>query len=405
MNSSETTVEQGLSDGALLHPTEDALPSFLDVVRYVARLGGANPPGERRAEESIVAGHIGTPEHTVFILADGLGLNNSMHFPAGGALERGLACEVRALFPSTTTVVLTALATGRWPAENGVTGWWTRATPANRTISPLRWIEQFSERPASEIGLTVSDIVEHEPLLSEFSVDSASFLHTDIAGGTYAEWSRGGTAMIGYRDYSDVLEKIVARIRDAGQPTYSYVYLTEVDHAGHKHGYDSPECAGAVAAIDVLLRRLEERLVRQSGQTRIIVIGDHGQIIVPPERSYRVFEGDPLEEFLVCPPTGEGTTPVFHVRPGMESAFRRSFSQRDFGSVFTLVEPEALSELGFYGDAPLSPSMRERLGTYVGISSESAMFEYVSREGHPLGHRGAHGGLRPEEMRLGLFVL
>ena len=68
---------------------------------------------------------LGPSDHFIFILADGLGLDMVEELPPSTFLRRQLAREIRTVFPSSTAPALTAIATGAWPAQHGVTGWWT----------------------------------------------------------------------------------------------------------------------------------------------------------------------------------------------------------------------------------------------------------------------------------------
>ncbi len=68
---------------------------------------------------------IGEPRHLVLLLVDGLGLRMLEQRPADSVLRRLLAMELRTVFPSTTASAITSLATGEWPAQHAVVGWWT----------------------------------------------------------------------------------------------------------------------------------------------------------------------------------------------------------------------------------------------------------------------------------------
>ena len=61
----------------------------------------------------------------MLILADGLGLEMLEREAAARTLREHLRSELRTVFPSSTAVALTSLATGEWPARHAVTGWWT----------------------------------------------------------------------------------------------------------------------------------------------------------------------------------------------------------------------------------------------------------------------------------------
>ncbi|MFW6260069.1 MAG: hypothetical protein ACOC6J_00660 [Spirochaetota bacterium] len=113
---------------------------------------------------------------------------------------------------------------------------------------------------------------------------------------------------------------------------------------------------------------------------------------------------DPLAHRLIAGQTGEGTSPVFHVRDGRVDDFRDAFSRHEASRVFALYTPEELAERGLYGPNPLSDAMRLHLGDLVGIATQPALFEYVPAGRSPVPHIGVHGGLRPDEMRVPLLL-
>jgi hypothetical protein len=113
---------------------------------------------------------------------------------------------------------------------------------------------------------------------------------------------------------------------------------------------------------------------------------------------------DPICAHLIGGQSGEGRTPVFHVKPDHDQAFLDEFSRTEAASYFTLYPPEQLAALNLYGPEPLSDAARTHLGQYVGISVEPVRLEYVPPGWNPVKHIGVHGGLRPEEINIPLCV-
>ncbi|MFW5684957.1 MAG: hypothetical protein ACOC1I_08895 [Spirochaetota bacterium] len=100
---------------------------------------------------------------------------------------------------------------------------------------------------------------------------------------------------------------------------------------------------------------------------------------------------------------------MFHLRTGSSEAFREEFDRHPASRLFTLYPSEELIEHGLYGPGIASESLRLHLGDYVGIAQEPALLEYVAPAtdggpGSPVEHRAVHGGLRPGEMQVPLFL-
>ena len=391
-----------LESGELLHPLSPHHPSYLDLVRYLYRVSGAPQLPPPRESEHRIAGFVGAPRHIVFVLVDGMGLNTAVHLPRGGFLERSYACEMRALFPSTTAVVLTSTATGLWPAENGITGWWTCLPQYERVILPLPFVDRETGEPLANTGIEYADLVPHPPLLDSLNREVRTFVPVDISAGSFTTWIRGRRPLHAFGSLDELARGVVDFIASrAGRPTFSHLYLSEVDALSHRYGYHATEVGAAIRRIDRFLRRLDGALPREA---RLVVTADHGQVVVDHQRHTVIDRESELMRYLEYPPSGEATVPLFHVKSGCEKAFADAFEASDAGSSFVLLDSTLAGELELFGPAPFSDAMRRRIGTYVGIATDSAMLDYVASGEKPLTVLGAHGGLRAGEMRIGLFV-
>lgn len=392
------TLDQALSCGALLHPLEGRANS-VDLFRAMAYLGGA-PVDESDASREL-AEVIGHHDHYLFVLVDGLGLCLADRFPPKGFLESCERHELRSVFPSTTAVALTSLATGAWPAEHGLTGWFTYFPEYRRVLAPLLFRERGTNLAGPDLGLAVEDMVAVRPLLGSFFRSAKSVLPREITTGEYARWSRGGTPIAAYRSFAHARRLATRAIRRSTGPTYTYLYVLTVDKLSHSHGVRSERVAAEVRRVDTFLSRLRRSI---PSNVRMIVTADHGLVDVPPERHFVFRDADAMARHLVAGQTGESGTPVFHCRPGEADAFVEAFTAHEASRWFTLVTPEELADRGFYGPLPLSSAMRERLGDFVGIAVEPSLLEYVPPGRQPVAHVGVHGGLRPGEMQVPLLL-
>jgi predicted AlkP superfamily pyrophosphatase or phosphodiesterase len=79
---------------------------------------------------------------------------------------------------------------------------------------------------------------------------------------------------------------------DAERPSFVTVYFSEVDHAGHDFGPDSPELATAAGHLDAALGELVEGVQRLglAERTNIVVVSDHGMAATSNDR--RIFLDD-----------------------------------------------------------------------------------------------------------------
>lgn len=385
--------------GRLVRPAAQKL-NFVDLVRALLRLAGAggieSAPGVER-----IGRLIPPADHYVFVLVDGLGMSILDKLAPDSFLAGHRAAQMQALFPSTTACALTTLATGAWPCEHGVPGWWVYLEEFKLSATALRFVERFAERPLEEFGLSAADVfglpsvwpaVKHAPL---------SILGAHIVDSTFSRYARGDTARAGYREIPEAVRIVRDRVEQAQRPTFTYLYLPQLDAICHKKGVGHEQVSQLLASLDEQLGNLAEAL---TGRARIVITADHGLIDVPAERRFILEEDDPLVTHLICPPTGEPAVPIFHVKSGQEQAFLELFARR-FGDVFVFITPDEAEGLRLFGPGELSPLMRRRLGNFIGIAPEPAAIYFRPRVGDFHVHVAVHAGMSAEEMNIPLVVL
>jgi predicted AlkP superfamily pyrophosphatase or phosphodiesterase len=74
------------------------------------------------------------------------------------------------------------------------------------------------------------------------------------------------------------IDQVIAwlRLPSAQRPHFITLYYSNVDHAGHMYGPDSPQTAAAVAHVDELVGALEAQLRQLELPIDLIVVSDHG---------------------------------------------------------------------------------------------------------------------------------
>lgn len=381
-------VQAALQSGQLLSPMDLSAnrPGFIDFVRAVAQATGAPLSSERLSWDH--------PQHLVFVLIDGMGLNQ-ISDEASPFLKAHLQTEMRAVFPSTTAVVLTALATAAWPATHSVPGWWTYLD-AERALTTLPFTIRGTNADA---GI---DIDAFMALKSWWPTARRQILCLQphyLVGSAFSTYFCGHGTQCGYRTLEDAVDLCVKRVRSADSKNCSsatYLYWPKLDGLSHRFGPHSPEAQKQLCDIDRQLEHLASLLPKG---TCLLVTADHG--LVQAEQPIWLSENDPLLSLLELPPTGEPSVPIFHVKASCMQSFETQFRDR-FGDVFFLCTPQECADLSLFGPESLSEKLRFRLGNYIGIAPKGCAF-YVKGVWEGEAHRGLHGGLRPDEMRTPLI--
>jgi hypothetical protein len=388
-------VRAALSGGQLLHPN-DGVANTVDLARAMASLAGApSPMLDARAQ--LVADAVGTYEHYVFVLIDGLGMNLIDRLSADAFFRRHVALDLRAVFPSSTAPALTSIATARWPAEHAVPGWWTYLPDCDLTATILPYVERFSETPLDRATVRPDYAFPVAARAREFGHAFTMFAPEAIAGSTYSRYSSGDAPHVAYKTLGDAVDSVARRVTSASAPTYSYLYYPEVDVAEHIHGPFATEPARILEHAQNEVARLADLV---SDHARVIVTADHGQFAV--ENVTVVTREDPLVSMLRIPPTGDGRAVLFHVCDGMHDDFANAFRQR-FSEGAALLSTEEAQSMGLFGPVPLSDEARRRVGDFVSVAFNRGVLLYEPKgDDRLLGH---HGGLTPDEMRVPLILV
>jgi hypothetical protein len=385
--------------GALVRP-DHAAPNFLDLVRAIAHLAGARPPGAAEAGAKRLAALIGPADHYVFILVDGLGAGFLDFLPPDAFLRVNQVESLLAVFPSTTAVALTSLATAAWPATHGIYGWWVRFPEINATGTVLPYVERFSEQPLEALGLKPEQAFPLPSIVPAFTHAPLAILPDSLAAGVYSRYATGDTARHGYKDIREAVRAARERVAKAREPTYTYLYLPQLDSMCHSRGIDPARAGKLLATID---RELAELRARLPASARLVLSADHGLVSVPPERQFALGTPDPLLGCLRNEPVGDLAVPCFHVKPGAHARFARMFRER-FGATHVLLPIVEVQRLGLLGPEPLAPVTRARIGDFVALSEKPALLYHAPDMMHPDIIPAAHSGLTKDEMLIPLCL-
>lgn len=386
--------------GEFLRPSAD-VPNIVDLGRALAWLAGAegieSTPGRQRMAEMI-----GAADHLVFVLADGLGMDLLETLPPTAFLRARLAQVLRTVFPSTTAVALTSLATGEWPAQHGVTGWWTHLPEVGAAGALLPFVARRGGRSLTHLGVTAAQAFRLPSVLGRLARDTLAMFPAAIVDSISSTYFSGGRARRGYRTLADAADIVVARVGAADPPTYTYLYIPQLDTESHRHGVTHPRVRAALLDLDRQMERMAEAF---DGRARIVLTSDHGFLDTPPEARHPVRPSADLLASLRFPPSGDARVLYFHVDDGAGEQLRQSFKGR-YGDRFFLISAEEAGRAGLFGPGPLSPETSSRVGDFIAISSGVDVIDYVraSGTGRVISSNSHHSGLTPAEMRVPLVL-
>ncbi len=404
------TVEllKAFESGQLVRPSAHAL-NIVDFANALASLAGVSDvsltPGARKIAEII-----GPAEHLIFVLIDGLGMNFVRDMPGGAFIPGHVAAVLQTVFPSTTPVVATTLATGRWPAEHAVVGWETYIPEIDAVSTIIHFQERKTERPLSEMGLKPEQAYPLRSQLGRTPRDFLALLPEGIVGSAYSSYWTGGKAQRGCKTLREAADAALQRVvgansqnsREPAEPTFTYIYTSQVDFNAHACGVRHSRTRTQAREVNEELERLAEHLPRNA---RLVATADHGLLDAAREQVREISYSDELLRYLRKEPSGDRRVMYFDAREGELSAFARLFRER-FGEKFLLISTAEAERLELLGPGKLSAAARSRLGNLLAISRGADLLDYrwpnKKDEGPPkVSH---HSGLTPDEIMVPLIV-
>lgn len=233
----------------------------------------------------------------VMVLVDGLGWQ-MLHERAGHTpnLRRLLADSdyLHTCAPSTTAAALTTLATGVYPGAHAMVGYAVRdpllrghlgaghvpgpgdvfdlITFKNSSHDPLTWqsVPTLIERANAKANAGCG------PQLGAVSIGRSKFAGSGLSLAAWRGFKHIGVDALDQRPY-----QAYRAIKEGAKLVY--LYVGELDHAGHNHGWHSDKWLEALEALDAMVGQLFRRL---PAGTRIVLTADHG--MVDTDRHHRI---------------------------------------------------------------------------------------------------------------------
>ncbi|MYE53930.1 MAG: alkaline phosphatase family protein [Chloroflexi bacterium] len=390
-----------LESAKLLHPVSDAL-SIVDFANALHSVMGI-PDVPLNEKAVAIKGLIGEHEHLVLVMADGFGMNFVEGLEGDAFIPSHLAAEMRTVFPSTTPIALTSLATGDWPRAHGVIGWFVKLTEIDAISTIISYVRTSDKKPLSELGAGVEDAYSLPSRIGDATREAFHILPEQIAGSVYSNYWAGGVSQSGYdvKSPEQGVRMALEAVRAARSPTFVYLYLPQVDGLAHKLGASDEATLNAAVQVDKLLGTLATEL---PSNARMVMTADHGHLDALPHSSYSLTASDEIVRLCDGALTGDQRAIYAHVVKGKIDDFKEAVHRR-CGSDFLVLTAEEVEAARLLGAGALSVNTRYRMGNALVLSTGNAVLDYravVGDDPNPIVSH--HGGLTPNEMRIPLVT-
>lgn len=300
--------------------------------------------------------------------------------------------QVKTSFPSTTSTSLATLTTGSMPGAHGMMGYTVRVPRSSgRVLNSLKWDERVDPeiwqpvptlfQRATSAGITVSHVAAKR-------YEETGFTRAVFRGAHY----RGANIT------SDLVNETIAALQKT--PSFVYLYVNDLDSAGHSDGVGSEKWIAALSNIDAMVAQLLEKLPKG---VRFWITADHGMINVQ-EKVVLGRDNSLLTDITTI--AGEPRMRHLYLSTESESAALEVIArwQSELGQRVSLFTRQSAIAAGLFG-SEVSLDAAERMGDVIAIAQGNLVLldpERADKEGDMVGH---HGGDSEIESSVPLLLL
>jgi hypothetical protein len=346
-----------------------------------AALGGAGLTNSLEIPES---------ERICLLLVDGMGNDviekYGAQFPSLAALTR--TAVLNSTFPSTTATALATLGTGEMPGIHGMLGYTIRVPRSGdpgRLLNALKWDERVDP------SMWQSAPTLYERVVND-GIKSSYIAAKRYEGTGFSRATLRGSEYLGANHTDDM----IAYAKKALQAprSFAYVYVNNLDHAGHNDGVGSDKWMDALAFVDGLISQLTATL---PPKTYFALASDHGMVNVE-EKLVLGKENSLMEGVTLL--GGEPRARHLYVRDGAIADVQGRWVA-ELGDRADLYTKESIAPL-LGGE--ITVNSHERLGDLIAVPKAGLIFIDPTREAQEGKMVGHHGGTTQVEIEIPLLT-
>lgn len=300
---------------------------------------------------------------------------------------------IQTSFPSTTATSLATLTTGTLPGVHGMLGYTVQVPRSGgRILNTLKWDERV-------------DPYNWQPIPTLFERAMAEGIHVSHVAAKRYENSGFTRAVFRGAQYrgANVVSDLIAQTREALQrtPAFVYLYMNDLDVAGHSDGVGSDKWIAALMMIDQMLASLMKEMPQG---TRIWLTSDHGMVNVT-EKLVIGADNPLLENIGVI--AGEPRARHLYLSPNYDSPAARSevasVWQQYLGDRADVLTREGALAQNLFGEK-VSDDAFDRMGEVIAIARGGVVLIDPSRNEKESSMVGHHGGRSEIETQVGLLT-
>ena len=321
------------------------------------------------------------PNHVIFMLLDGLGinvLNNSLD--KNDFLRRNIYLKIRSSYPSTTACAIPISKSGLFPLESAWIG----------------WQNYFEEEKRNIVMFTGKDYYTGEDtnvnVFEKYLPYDYYFHHLGVP---YLEVEPIFDKKNGVKDFEQGLNKTLEFIRK-NERTFTYFYWDNPDYTLHEAGTFGVSAINEVIKLNNLVEEFSKKL---PSDALLIITADHGHQDVSPIFLDKFKD---LTNLLNSKPSLESRCMIFDVKKNKEKEFETKFNEY-FKNIYKLYTTKEFLDNNYLGFGKKNPYIDKFLKTYVAVAISDYYFVYEHKKDDMI-MKSHHAGMTKNEMSVPLIL-
>lgn len=340
----------------------------------------------------------------VIFIVDGLGLLLLEEYQSHAPFLKSLLRTGRSFgvgFPATTATSLASFALAQGSGQHGIVG--SRFALDNRTaFSPLSWqMGGFSHTQTSgtnSVGLPILSVEKTAwETASELGLNVECILPLKIASSHFSKAIYKGATITPYMDYYHCGFNIREALKESSRRLI-YVYLGELDYAGHVHGTNSEAWLDSLRQVDTLISSTACALAQG---TKLLVAADHGMTTLSSEATFDFDTDTGLQEGVAWI-AGDIRARHIYTEAGKTCAVLERWKNK-LGDDFMVLSRNQAVNAGLFGGT-VRVSFEQRLGDLIVYPTGRGGIVQSLAERNQTSWKGHHGALTEEDQLSPLLI-
>lgn len=325
-------------------------------------------------------------ESALVIVVDGLGWFNlnARRGHARGIFSLG-STKINTVIPSTTAAALSTLNTGKLPGSHGLIGYKLKH-PDLGVISSLSDWEQIADVREWQLQDTLFQSLHNDgfnpTVIARSSHAASGFTKAVLSGANYVG--------------ADTIERrfeVALEILRARKSRLVYLYIDELDRAGHKYGWQSNHWVDQLERVDAAVTDFLRAAPSNYG---LILTADHGMIDIPEENHVLLDDLPGFNENIVMVAGEPRFRHLYLADSNAATELCEKFESAS-ATLWALTREQAVAT-GYFG--PVSEQVLDRVGEIVMIPKQEYALASRLDTHYPITMIGQHGGILAAEREI-----